>query len=132
MSAGHSSLSPAGPAESPEDRGPGLCGSGENGGRYQGPGGARHGGDQPGGCSLLPQVWLRNIVPVVHSRFFFLSNLLHTSGPNISKDRRWNLVLAYNQGTLTIFKSFYFEQIHNLSRSVMLHFTTNFYSNHQN
>lgn len=28
---------------------------------------------------------------------FFHSNLLHTSGPNISKDRRWNLVLAYNQ-----------------------------------
>ena len=96
MSAGHSPLSPDGPAESPEDRGPGLCGPGENGGRYQGPGGARYGGDQPGGYSLLPQVRLRN---VVHSRFSFLSNLLHTSGPNISKDRRWNLVLAYNQGT---------------------------------
>lgn len=28
---------------------------------------------------------------------FFHSNLLHTSGPNISQDKRWNLVLAYNQ-----------------------------------
>jgi len=28
---------------------------------------------------------------------FFHSNLLHTSGPNTSKDKRWNLVLAYNQ-----------------------------------
>ena len=25
------------------------------------------------------------------------SNLLHSSGPNLSQDRRWNLVLAYNQ-----------------------------------
>ena len=32
---------------------------------------------------------------------FFHSNLLHTSGPNISPDKRWNLVLAFNQaGTL--------------------------------
>lgn len=28
---------------------------------------------------------------------FFHSNLLHSSGPNLSQDRRWNLVLAYNQ-----------------------------------
>eukprot|EP00092_Neocalanus_flemingeri_P059564 GFUD01071221.1.p1 GENE.GFUD01071221.1~~GFUD01071221.1.p1 ORF type:complete len:299 (-),score=117.54 GFUD01071221.1:88-945(-) len=28
---------------------------------------------------------------------FFHSNLLHTSGPNISPDKRWNLVLAFNQ-----------------------------------
>jgi len=28
---------------------------------------------------------------------FFHSNLLHSSGPNYSPDRRWNLVLAYNQ-----------------------------------
>ena len=28
---------------------------------------------------------------------FFHSNLLHTSGPNTSRDKRWNLVLAYNQ-----------------------------------
>ena len=28
---------------------------------------------------------------------FFHSNLLHTSGPNTSREKRWNLVLAYNQ-----------------------------------
>ena len=28
---------------------------------------------------------------------FFHSNLLHTSGPNISPGKRWNLVLAFNQ-----------------------------------
>ena len=52
----HPSLSPAGPPESPEDGGSGLCGPGEAGGHHQGPGGAGHGGDQPRGCPLLPQV----------------------------------------------------------------------------
>ena len=28
---------------------------------------------------------------------YLFSNLLHTSGPNVSKEKRWNLVLAYNQ-----------------------------------
>ena len=67
LSADHSPLSPAGPAESPEVWGPGLCGPGETGGRHQDPGGARDGGDQPGGCSLLPQVWFRNVVhSIIH------------------------------------------------------------------
>lgn len=43
-----------------------------------------------------------------HELFDFLkylfncSNLLHTSGPNTSTQKRWNLVLAYNQVNLEI------------------------------
>ena len=91
----HPSFSPAGSPESPEDGGPGLCGPGEAGGHHQGPGGAGHGGDQSRGCPLLPQVSSVFTEEIFSEPF---SNLLHTSGPNVSKDRRWNLVLAYNQG----------------------------------
>jgi len=51
---------------------------------------------------IMEQIEKRLGAPVVCETqpgdcLFFHSNVLHSSGPNTSLDRRWNLVLAYNQ-----------------------------------
>ena len=71
--------------------------------------------DSAWGLSLLPQAryisqsWIKIFSICVHvenskASFALLSsNVLHSSGPNTSLDRRWNLVLAYNQVQHTFF-----------------------------
>ena len=54
---------------------------------------------------------------------FFHSNLLHTSGPNLSPDKRWNLVLAFNQvrhcvQTSTYYLALYADNQQSLPREV--------------
>jgi len=53
-------------------------------------------------ASTMDQITRRLGDPVVCETqpgdcLFFHSNVLHSSGPNTSLDKRWNLVLAYNQ-----------------------------------
>ena len=97
-------LSQAGPAEPRAGGGPRHGGGREAGGRHEAAGGASHRRHQPRGLPLLPQVPRQPrrlcfcvLLFAMHPSSCPCSNLLHTSGPNTSPDRRWNLVLAYNQ-----------------------------------
>ena len=96
MSTNNSRVAETWPSESRQVWRFGVSWSREVGCHHQGPWRSCSCGNSTWRCALLSQVYQPQKKYFLKRTDLF-SNLLHTSGPNVSSEKRWNLVLAYNQ-----------------------------------